>query len=199
MGGKSERKKKPMFCHLNQWKISRRVDAGDNLPPRLQEHIARCERCRRHFDEQRSVATLLSAHAADARREPPPFLHGKIMAALRHSEAETKPWFPRWAVVASVALALAAVWFTVNQRAAPDVVAPLNLASHSVTNTISPGGGTFPLLPSVSLAALNERLEQPFAQEASAVMADVRSSVQLLAQNFVPAEWQRGMRVGAER
>ena len=188
-----------MFCHLNQWKISRWVDAHDDLSPHLQEHIAVCELCRRHFDEQTSVATLLSARAADVRREPPPFLHGKVMAALRHSDAETKPRFPRWAVVASVGLALVAVWFVVNPRAAREVVAPLNFASRPMTNTISPGGEPFPVLPRVSLAALNERLDQPFAQEASALMADVRSSVQLLAQNFVPAQWQRGMRIGTER
>ncbi len=188
-----------MFCHLNQWRISRQVDAHDDLSPRLQEHIARCERCRRHFDEQRSVATLLSAHAADARRELPRFLHGNIMAALRHDDVETKPSFPRWAVVASVALMLAAVWFVVNPRAAREVVAPLNLASRPMTNTISPGGDPFPVLPRVSLAVLNERLDQPFAQEAKAVMADAKSALQLLAQNFTPAEWQRGMRVGAER
>jgi len=173
-----------MRCRLNQILISRRVDAGEPLPLRLQSHVDECSRCREHFEEQRRVAVILNASTTNLPHTTPPFLHAGIMAAVRRETKETVRLWPRWAVAFGVMLVAGfAVWIgfnsprSSNQRSARVVAA----------NPPEPFGEAFPALPSANLASLGQRLDQPFAEEANALMADARAALQLLAQNFVPA------------
>jgi hypothetical protein len=187
-----------MLCWLNQRLISRRVDDGEGLSPRLREHVAGCESCRNHFEEQRRVAALLSLHAAEVGRELPPFLHGRIMAAVRSREAVagSLPSLPRWAAGLAAALALAVTWFAINHRDQPEAAHQRALAGSFAASGPAPERLMFQSVPRVDLVDLSMRLEQPFADEAGAVAADARSAMRLLAQNFVPAEWNKGMRLG---
>lgn len=176
-----------MLCRLNRLWISCRVDAGESLPARLQRHVDRCARCREHFHEQGRVAGLLSASAVTLRRGAPPFLHAGIMAAVRReaNAPQTNNPFPRWSVAFSVAIVAAvAIWATGNLREpSPDRPS----APHVAANSASTVPEAVPGLPAMDLTSLGERLEQPFADEADALMTDARTALQLLAQNFMPS------------
>ena len=189
-----------MFCWLNQRLISRRVDADEELSPRLHRHVAKCERCQVHFGEQRAVARRLTATHA-GRREAPPFLHGGIMAALRTAEIEPQPRrpFPRRAAALSLALTtIVALWLAWN----PDsVLTPQRLTVTKTPASNSPGVAeeAFPSVPSLNFDRLGRNLEQPLAEEAGALMADAKAALQLLAQNFVPTGPPQDTRPGTER
>lgn len=80
-----------------------------------EEHLARCERCRRDLAELSEGATAL-AYAADG-PAPAPALRERILSAARAERENVVPLRPRWAVpaavtaAASVAAAVAlAIW-----------------------------------------------------------------------------------------
>ena len=189
-----------MFCWLNQKLISSRVDVGGELSPRLHRHVAGCGRCRVHYSEQRDIAQRLTATHA-GQREAPPFLHGGIMAALRREEVEPQrnQMFPRWAMTAGIALAaVLALWLVWNPD---DALERQRLTVTTTQATSSPGmvAEVFPSVPSFNFDRISENLEQPFAEEAGALVADAKAALQLLAQNFVPTGPPQDTRPGTER
>ncbi len=180
-----------MFCSFFQSRISRRIDAGESLTPRLQRHVAACVDCRRYYEGQLALTNLLSSQATQNRPGLSPFLHGKIMVAIRRDKTQPEPaWSrPRWATALAALTAIAGVWLVLNQPTPRENISPKNMAHHSVTND-SPFGDRDLLvaIPKLNLAAVSAHLDQPFADEANAVIADARSAVQMLARNFLPRD-----------
>ena len=180
-----------MFCRFFQARISWRIEAGESLTPRLQRHIAACADCRRYYAGQLALTNLLSAQATQNRPVLSPFLHGKILAALHRDNPQPEPaWpLPRWATALAAVIAIAGVWLVLNQRTPRGSISPENMAHHSVNND-SPFGGRDLLvaIPKLNLAVVSARLDQPFADEANAVIADAKSAVQMLARNFLPSD-----------
>ena len=79
-----------MRCRIYQWLLSRRLAAGEPLPPRLRRHLAGCPACRTHRDELAAVTQRLRADAPD---EPPlpAELTRRIMAAVESAAPEPQP------------------------------------------------------------------------------------------------------------
>lgn len=174
-----------MFCWLNQRRISSRIDDRAPLTGALQQHVSHCAACRSHWESELRVASQLRAPATRDDNAPE-FLHGGIMAAIRNSERdEASTHIPRFATAVAIIAIVSAfsIWrFRQSDGQSTKPAAPLAAAADALPGPIS--------VPPVAVAALTERIEQPLATEADAVVADAKAALRTLAQNFVPADWQ---------
>jgi len=80
---------------------------GSQLPPEAAAHLAACQKCRAAAQRWAALRREFAAFAAEPE---PPFLHQRIMAAVRQAAAQPLPWWRRvpraaWAS-AGVAVAL---------------------------------------------------------------------------------------------
>jgi hypothetical protein len=74
-------------CFFHSYAIHRHLDDGEPLPESTTAHIENCSHCRKIAHGQSTVIKALSAPVE--RTQAPPFLHARIIRALR--EPRNKP------------------------------------------------------------------------------------------------------------
>ena len=166
--------------------ITRSADENTPLPPAAQSHIAQCQACRRLFDAEYEIVRRLSATAATRmRRQPPPFLHARIMARINDSQPVvhrgSNPARLLWPVaVAAGCIALTTILLWPGPSPVSVQLALVQPARPSQTAP-SPGAPRaglpvqWPAFP-----------ENPLDTEMRAVIHDARGAVTALADNFFP-------------
>src|SRR5690242_6516371 len=73
-------------CWLSQTILSSRIDENTPPPAWVSNHIHGCGKCRGFSESARALAEQLSSTANMERKPAPPFLHSKIISALRAAE-----------------------------------------------------------------------------------------------------------------
>ncbi len=76
-----------MRCRIHQRNMSIALAAGEPLSPRLERHLARCERCRKYRDELEAIGRRLR-QAVPPQEPLSPELSGRILGAIRSAGAE---------------------------------------------------------------------------------------------------------------
>ena len=169
-------------CWRCQRIVSAHFDAEAPLPDWTRQHMKSCPRCREFYESGMAMAQRLSATAGGERREIPPFLHGKIMSAVRSEGNTRKPAAARfgWAVAVSMACVVAAgiVWL----RRPP--------TSHQVASKPTPAPAQSVLTASVAAPTqVNqwvETSEAPLENETKLVLNDAKTAMNTLAKSLLP-------------
>jgi hypothetical protein len=163
---------------LDKFRISAALDAGQPIPPALDQRVARSAELRRFA--ARTAHLDQSLKEAPRPRDVPPGLHAAILRNVRAAARPARPagargsllrWLPAPALAG---LALAALWWTLQRPAALTQTRPL--------------GAEAPL--AAGLAALEwgdaitrrmpEELLAPLAEELSRIEHDLNRSAELL-------------------
>jgi hypothetical protein len=176
-----------MACWISRlWLIRHADEYGATPPARLARHLAGCAACRARRETHHRLATRLAASVP--RREPPPFLAARIVAAAR-AAAPRRPAVSfrrlRWAGAAMIALTAGlSLWLAIRPAKTPRPVAPpLELAA-LVRETISQ---PMQLADRQRLAVVTRSLAQPLEQEWRRLQADADSAWHTLAADFTPS------------
>jgi hypothetical protein len=172
-------------CWLCQTTVSSRIDANRALPQWALNHIDHCPACCEAYKSATAVAQQLSSTANAQRLSLPPFLHGKIMSAVR-SVDNARPQSGRsplgWAMAVGTLCLLAASMIWLRQPPLPD---------QNVTKSTSAGAGLalHVTLPSVAqVDQWTETLDAPLEQETKLVLGDATAAINTLARGFLPAD-----------
>jgi hypothetical protein len=169
-------------CWLCQKTVSNRIDANRALPQWALNHIDHCPACRGAYESATAVALQLSSTANAQRLSLPPFLHGKIMSAVRSVENQPRRTRLGWAMAVGLMCLLAASMIWLRQSPLPDpnasksTSAGAELALH-VT------------LPSVAqVGQWTKTLDAPLEQETKLVLGDATAAINTLARGFLPED-----------
>lgn len=140
-----------------------------------------------------SVVRRLKLEAAGQRREPSPYLHGKIMGAVRRSTAPAarrRFGAAGWALGLATGCVLLAVLVVMQTRpprveesGAPEVVlvrTPFPLPSGSAPDLA--------IINGERLERWGRSFDQPLQNEIQYVLNDARGVLENLAQNFLPSK-----------
>ena len=178
----------PMHCLLSQWVAARRLDDGTEVPRWTQRHLDHCPDCAAQHQRHRSLVARLSGDADAVRREPPPFLHARILANLG-TQPSVRPGARRVSPLWTVAAAgVAAVVLIVALDRAPESARPLASGVPQVDSPVV--RGTFAFLSTLpaqeTVLALGTNLDEPLATELQLVMSDARTALAALTRNFLP-------------
>lgn len=184
-----------IFCWIYKQVIAHSLDANKALPERIQSHVRSCPACRGFQESEIRLTERLIGHAARHSEEPPPFLHGKILAALgrhnRRGEAERRGFRPGWST-AFVSLSLVLISALTVQVFQPAKIAS-ELDHSPVTQASSTTDESLPSavkLPDVEmLRAWSQNLDQPLEAELQSVVHDAKQTFQFFAQNFLPDQF----------
>ncbi len=68
-----------MFCTMYRWLISRSMDSGQALSPRVVGHLEHCETCRDYRESCLAIGTGLAAEAREAAPHVSDELHARIL------------------------------------------------------------------------------------------------------------------------
>jgi hypothetical protein len=173
-------------CWLCQRIVSSRIDANTALPKWALNHMQHCSACRESYESTIALAQQLSATANAQRLSPSPFLHGKIMSAVRSSQnAESQPEPSRrlaWAMAVGMMLLLAAgiVWLR---------HPPLTDENASKSPATAPQLALNVNLPSVAqVDQWTKTLDAPLEQETKLVFRDATVAIDTLARGFLPED-----------
>ncbi|MES2709697.1 MAG: hypothetical protein V4726_24070 [Verrucomicrobiota bacterium] len=198
-----------MKCRFTRFRISRRLDDGLPLPPRLERHPGNCPECAAWLRMQQSLIRQLrrttppSASLAGRADDSPVFSQAKILRALRQTPVQPRPQVFSWnwpltatsAAAALVVMAAGTVFFTLKHSGqSPDSSRQSPLAE---TGTPSPSSGTAGIPPSHGAAAtVNPRpgplwktalsLDQPLRRELALLNADALAAVRGLKSSILP-------------
>jgi len=175
-----------IICRLYQTIASSHVDDGTRLPTWTQRHLNNCPRCREFYQSALAITKELSTRTEGDRRSPSPFLHAKVMSAIR-SEAnaafEPRPSRRRSAgvlVLGTACLLLLAGILWVRH--------PAITGQHPSTSTPAPADVAFNVqLPSA--AQVNQwttALDKPLEKETQLVLNDAKSALNSLKNSFLP-------------
>ena len=171
-----------LLCWFYRSLMSRHIDDATPLPQRCLDHLAQCAACREDYESQRTVARTLGGETPFIPTISPPFLHGKIMAALDRPDERERigARLPRRALAFALAIAAAAlVWNHLSrQRAEQNAVAAIDMQVAALTAKAQ----------QLSLDKIETRLNEPMKKEAEALVSDAKAALNLLAQNFLPSE-----------
>ena len=172
-----------MICWLNRLFRGHRLDDGRPLSPALQRHLATCATCREAWAVEQQVALDLARGAAAVRREPSPFLHGRVMETVRR-EATDRPApsrvsVPRLAWLTAGAAAAVATAVLLRTTLEPSAPAPMPAVAWQAA------------LPNATkLARWGTMLDQPLRREGELVLQDARNVMTGLASNLLPGDLQ---------
>ncbi|MSU20694.1 MAG: hypothetical protein EXS30_04795 [Pedosphaera sp.] len=184
-----------IFCWIYKQVIAHSLDANRALPERIQSHVRSCPECRGFQESEIRLTERLIGHAARHSETPPPFLHGKIVAALdqdsRRGEAERSGFRPGWSA-ALVSLSLVLI-----SALAVHLFQPARIASeldHSpetqAVSTTDESLRSVVKLPDVEMLRVwSQNLDQPLETELQSVVHDARQTFQFFAQNFLPDQF----------
>jgi hypothetical protein len=174
-------------CWFFQRIVSIRLDANSALPAWVRNHIHQCPACRESYESATALIQQLSSTAKDQKRVASPFLHGKIMAAVRSREnvqVEAQRGRSRvgWRMAAGTVCLVAAsiLWlrlpFRPGQNAAKTTASPAELALN--VN-----------LPSAAqVDQWTKTLDAPLEQETKLVLRDATAALNTLARGFLPED-----------
>jgi hypothetical protein len=169
-------------CWPCQRIVSAHMDAGAALPDWTRRHLENCSDCRTFYESGIAVAQRLSVSAAGEKREPSPFLHGKIMSAIRsEGNAARQPAPARWgwamAVSAACVVAVSVVWL--NRPPAAHPLALIPAPAPPVLNALTPA-------PPVQVDQWLKTSEAPLENETQLVLNDAKTAMNTLAKSFLP-------------
>jgi hypothetical protein len=153
-------------CFFHSHAIHRHLDDGEPLPESTTGHIENCARCRQTVNGQSAVIEALIAPVE--RTEAPPFLHARIIRALR--EPQNKPrrnLKTQWAV-ATCAIA----------------VITIGLAVFPPERSVEPAP-SWPALRT-ELTLKTPLPENPLESEINHLREDTLNAAKAFAANFVP-------------
>lgn len=187
-------------CWFFRQTIARHMDAAEDLPPRLEEHLAGCLRCREFHALHSRVVSGLQTSAASEMHQSPPFLHAKIMARIRGLDLETtaseRPFFSlRWSTASTFAAIALALVLIVQQRLSTRPSSH-QIAQGTVPTQTSPGNAVVqpPIQWLVQLSTADRlhewsrTLEHPLEKELEFVVDDAKTALQLVVHSFLPKE-----------
>jgi hypothetical protein len=184
-------------CWLYQKIISSRVSTRRALPDRARRHAQSCPTCRHSYESATAMARQLSLSADGERRSPSPFLHGKIMSAIR-AEENLKPQPARarvnWAIpVAAACLFLLAGIVVMLQPAAPN-------QNVSRSAAVPAAAALKVTLPSAAqVGRWTTTLDAPLENETQLVLNDAKTVIHSLASSFLPDNLQASVLENAPR
>jgi hypothetical protein len=171
-------------CWIYRKVISWAADAQSPVPDWAQRHLRACQACEHfHQTEMRLSAALAAVKATGP--EFPPFLHARIMAAIKG--AERKPDFQA-VVLRRMAVTLGAV--AVITAVAAVTMLSLNRDKLPQTQAAAPTISNSVLLdaPDASqLFAWSKKLDQPLETELKAVVNDAKTALASLSDTFLPS------------
>jgi hypothetical protein len=167
-------------CRIYQRIMSSCAEAEAGLPGWLQKHLHKCAACAGYYEATTRLVQQLSA-ASNQPRSPSPFLHGKIMAAIRsRGEMRTQPenGVLAWAIISGATCLVAAVIIWWQQSPPP---APVASASGPSVPALSVN------LPSVAqVDQWMKNMDAPLEREAQLVLSDANAALASLARNLLP-------------
>ena len=173
-------------CWLYQRVVSTRLDEWPSSTGWAKSHVEYCLNCREIHRVGMAVPQRLSAGAAAERQPSPPFLHARIMRAIRaetHLDFRARPARRNSPVsvavgAASLVLLAAVIW----------IYRPRTPAEHASVPTQPLADLDFKLeLPGV--AQMNEwssALDAPLENETQLVLNDAKSALSSLKNSFLP-------------
>lgn len=181
---------KKLICSYYQWIITNRLDAAQRLPRSAERHLRGCAACREFRALQIEIGRRLSAGAESQRRNPPPFLHARIMAAVKRPSETTAPARkPRLAMAFGAALVVLTVGlFSVPAFRTRPVFTKRSVppAPSNVQPSTTPSGGNDSSPTFQAVFQWSKSLDQPLEKEMQSVVTDAKTVIQLLSQNFLP-------------
>jgi hypothetical protein len=129
-----------------------------------------------------AMGQRLSTSAGAERREPPPFLHGKIMAAIRsEGNAARRPAAARWGwAVAAGAACVVVVGIVSPHRPPHQVVSKANPPPAQLVLNVS----TPP--PPAKVDQWLKTSEAPLENETKLVLDDAKTAMKTLAKSLLP-------------
>jgi len=174
-------------CWFCQRIVSSRIDANTALPQWALNHIRHCSACRETYESATALAGKLSSTANAQKLSLPPFLHGKIMSAVR-SPQRAEPHTGRsrlgWAMAVGMVCVLAASMVFLRHLPLPErntlerPSASADLASNLNVK-----------LPSVAqVDQWTKTLDAPLEQETKLVLRDAAVAINSLARGFLPED-----------
>ena len=174
-------------CWFCQRIVSIRLDANSALPEWARNHIHHCPACRESCESATALIRQLSATAKDQKRIASPFLHGKIMSAVRsleHAQIEAQRGRSRlrWGTAAAMVCLAAAgmVWLRLPVR-------PDQNSAKPTASLAEPGLNV--KLPSASqVDQWTKIFDAPLEQETKLVLSDATAAINTLARGFVPED-----------
>ena len=172
-------------CLLSRNIILSRVDANTALPAWVGNHVRGCRHCRAVYDSARTLATQLSSTGITARGGVPPFLHAKVMSAVRaqaRPEVMTNRWRYGWAAAIGTACLLIAGVVLLRQPPVPARVATNSIATPAELATHA----NLPTAAQVDQWA--KTLDAPLEQETKLVLLDATAAINTLARGFLPED-----------
>lgn len=180
-----------MLCWLHRIAVGQALDAGHPPSARLERHLSGCPSCRAFHHSQARLVAGLGAGARAQVAAPPAFLHGKIMARIRRTEAEPQPatHFPIWAMAIAGLILVAGLL-----PMAPRLVNPAGkFATVQPEQPARPPAVAKLALPdSTSVLAWGTNWAKPLETEFQALASDARSALSLVANNFLPGALPTG-------
>ena len=177
-----------LTCWFHRLGIDRSLDEDRPLPNRLHRHLAQCPECRAYHHTHANLIAAMAKEALAPRPASPPFLEGRILAAIQRADRAPVPrrlslaWSSVLATVSLVVLGVAVALNSLPHRAHP--AQPRPLASSSSSTRPLPQTATLPT--GGELMQWTRGLDQPLEKEAALVMDDARTAVHLLATSFLP-------------
>jgi hypothetical protein len=192
---------KTLFCSIHQWVIASKAAGSQPLPQWSHKHINQCASCRSvhavHTQLERQITREFQRNMIDLPGE----LHERINSAVSRSIRKNQVTIAqpdRWTVTAlpmiwarravafgvvAVACLLAATYF---RDVSPAVLPALSPADLTVTESVVRQGSE--LLDGGTLLQWGQKLDEPLQEELTRLVADAKSAVSLLANNFLPTE-----------
>jgi predicted anti-sigma-YlaC factor YlaD len=174
-----------IICWLCQRTVSSHVDTNTPLPEWAHNHVHDCAACRETYVSATALARHLSATGNDQRKPAPPFLHGKIMSAVR-SRRLAAPRSGRrrlaWAMAAGAAFLVTAsiVWLRPSSARFQDAAKATSLPSELALNVALPSAA--------QVDQWTKSLDAPLEQETKLVLLDATAAINTLARNFLPED-----------
>jgi len=167
-------------CWRCQRNVSAHMDAGAALPDWARRHMESCPGCRTFYESGMAMAQRLSVSAGGEKRDPSPFLRGKIMSAIR-SNAAHRPAAARWgwAMAAGVACVAAVSIVWLRQPPAAHPIALVSAPGQPVLNVFTPA-------PPAKVDQWLKTSEAPLENEAQLVLDDAKTAMNTLAKSFLP-------------
>ncbi|MFT4547642.1 MAG: hypothetical protein ACI9UA_001266 [Pseudoalteromonas tetraodonis] len=161
-----------LLCRFRQFRISSALDDGRELPEALKSHAGSCQSCQQFLTRSQALAEELRASVP--MEDPPAWLHMKIMAKVRSSEAApstSERWIPVVAGAAAIAIAFAVVNMNVNPPAENTQLATVQLSAP-----------TTPIHPASVTAKIERHAKNTLNKEFQDIAADISG-----ARNFLSA------------
>ena len=176
------------LCSLYKKAISWAADSHAPVPLWVKPHLLACRECRGFQEVQMRLSARLRSDAKADVPELPPFLHARILFALRTKSEKPAQrvsglrWIEAALIPALGALAIAAycVW------------RPGGSHESAPHRNVALGAGALqtwiPQSDPGQLLAWTEKLDQPLQSEIHFVVSDAKTAWQSLAENFLPSQ-----------